>query len=121
VLRPKRFLLSADVATQGCAAYVEHCYSTRDDPQTRAATKCAHRLHTGWSAAVRRVRAARGQPDHIESMPCRLLAILFAVYAALMLFYSLTTFRALRTSPYHAFRTGNMIARIQVCCRRLYA
>jgi hypothetical protein len=36
----------------------------------------------------------------------RLLAVFFAVYAVLMIFYSLTTFRALRNSPYHTFRTG---------------
>lgn len=58
----------------------------------------------------------------LELMHRRLLAILFAAYAALMLFYSLKTFRALRTSPYHAFRTGKFCAlSAYALCGILYA
>jgi hypothetical protein len=46
---------------------------------------------------------------------CRLLAVFFALYAVLMIVYSLTTFRALRAAPYHAFRTGELSFQCSLC------
>jgi hypothetical protein len=114
MLRPDRSVFSADTLNQGCEAYVEYCYTTHADPQTRVGTKCGHELHIVQNSAVRH-RNIAAILITLELVPCRLLAILFAVYAALMLFYSLTTFRALRTSPYHAFRTGEPCVACALC------
>ena len=48
----ERSVCCTDTTDQGCDAYVEHCYSNADNPQTKTATKWAHQLHVALTAAV---------------------------------------------------------------------
>jgi hypothetical protein len=73
------------------------------------------RTSPSQNAAVQHGHAPGGYLATFELLPCRLLAVFFALYAVLMIFYSLTTFRALRASPYHAFRTGELCLQCALC------
>ena len=57
-IHPDHSVCSTDTTDLGCDAVVEHCYSNADDPQTRTATKWAHKLHVAYTAAVQHGHAS---------------------------------------------------------------